>query len=87
MEFKIVRGRFITIDKLDALVGANGLSLSALVAGAARKIEELNETGKKLAVDAQDYLAKSLACQDEADKVLEQRNSIQEAVNSIKDTE
>ena len=85
MEIRIVKGRFVTVEKLEALISANGLSLSALVDGASRKIEELNETGKKLAVDAQDYLAKSLACQDAADKVLDQRNKIQEAVNSIKD--
>lgn len=86
MEFNIVRGKFITVDKLDALVSANGLSLSALLDGAARKIEELNLTGKELTVKAAEYLTKSENCQNEANRVLEQRNSIQEAIKSIKET-
>lgn len=87
MEFNIVRGKFITVDKLDALVSANGLSLSALIDGATRKIEELNDIGRELTEDAQDYLKKSFECQDEANKVIEDKKKIQEAVNSVKETQ
>jgi len=87
VEFKIVRGKFITVDKLDALVSANGLGLSALLDGAGRKIEEINVKGKELSAQAAEYLTKSLDCQNQAELLLEQRDSIQEAIKSIKETE
>lgn len=86
MEFKIVRGKFITVDKLDALISANGLSLSVLLEGATNKIREIQETGKALNKEANDHFNKYMECTEKAEELLEQGKAIKSAIDSIKET-
>lgn len=85
MDFKIVRGRFLSLDKLGALLDANDLDISALVSGADRKLAEIDREIDDNNESVAKYERLVMEHTDKAESLVLQYKKLDSALKSLTD--